>query len=283
MFLEVDALARTLTHVRQSKPVVHTITNWVTAGDVANALHAIGARPIMAISLEEVEDIIYRADALVLNLGTPDPSRIKAMLLAGHCANSLGRPVIFDPVGAAASKFRMGAIRNILSELSITTIRGNRAEIGALTEMGGELRGIDAARGPADLHGAAKLLSQKTGAAVVLSGPQDLVVRNEKMVIVENGHPMMGQVTGTGCMLSAIIGAFAAVEKDPMAAAVAAAAFFGLAGERAAQQANGPGTFRAALLDALYALKPDDLEAGARIKSPLSPLFQRGVRGDYNF
>ena len=276
MLLEVDALACTLTHVRQSKPVVHTITNWVTAGDVANGLHAIGARPIMAIALEEVEDIIYRADALVLNLGTPDPSRIKAMLLAGHCANSLGRPVIFDPVGAAASKFRMEAIRNILSELSITTIRGNRAEIGALTEMGGELRGIDAARGPADLHGAAKLLSQKTGAAVVLSGPQDLVVRDEKMVIVENGHPMMGQVTGTGCMLSAIIGAFAAVEKDPMAAAVAAAAFFGLAGERAAQQANGPGTFRAALLDALYALKPDDLEAGARIKSPLPPFSKGG-------
>ena len=276
MSLEVDALARALNRVRQSEPVVHTITNWVTAGDVANGLHAIGARPIMAIAHEEVEDIIYRADALVLNLGTPDPSRVKAMLLAGHCANSLGRPVIFDPVGAAASKFRIEAVRNILSELSINTIRGNRAEIGALTEMGGELRGIDATSGPADLQGAAKLLSQKTGAAVVLSGPQDLVVRDENMVMVENGDPMMGQVTGTGCMLSAIIGAFAAVEKDPMAAAVAAAAFFGLAGERAAQQANGPGTFRAALLDALYTLKPDDLEAGARIKSPLPPFSKGG-------
>ena len=105
----------------------------------------------------------------------------------------------------------------------------------------------------------------------MLSGPQDLVVRDEKMVIVENGHPMMGQVTGTGCMLSAIIGAFAAVEKDPMIAAVAAVAFFGLAGEQAAQQANGPGTFRAALLDALFTLTPEDMEAGARIKS--LPLF----------
>ncbi|OGP90157.1 MAG: hypothetical protein A2156_12430, partial [Deltaproteobacteria bacterium RBG_16_48_10] len=233
--------------------------------DVANALHAIGARPVMAIAIEEVEDIVSRADALVLNLGTPDPPRMKAMLLAGHYANRLGLPVIFDPVGAGASKFRIEAARNILSELRVTIIRGNKAEIGALTEMGGELRGIDAAIGPTDLHGAAKMLSQRTGTVVVLSGSQDLVVRNEKVVAIEKGHPMMGQVTGTGCMLSAIIGAFAAVEKDPMVAAAGAVAFFGLAGERAALEAKGPGTFKSALLDALFTLRPEDIEAGARI------------------
>ncbi len=230
MSVEIDLLARVLDGVRQKRPVVHTITNWVTAGDVANALHAIGARPVMAVALEEVEDIVSGADAVVLNLGTPDPSRVKAMLLAGRCANRLGRPVVLDPVGAGASRFRTESIRNILSELRMTLIRGNRAEIGALAQRGGELRGIDAAKGPDDLYGAAKMLSQETGATVVLSGPQDLVVRGERIIEVENGHPMMGLVTGTGCILSAIMGAFAAVETDPMVAAVGAAIFFGLAG-----------------------------------------------------
>lgn len=263
--MQIHVLAQALDRLRKSNPVVHAITNWVTAGDVANALHAVSARPVMAIALEEVEDVASKADALVLNLGTPDPSRVKAMLLAGHRANRLGRPVIFDPVGAGASGFRKEVVQSILSELCIAMIRGNRAEIGILAEMGGELRGIDAARGPNDLHGAAKMLSQKTGATVVLSGPQDLVVRNEERVIVENGHPMMGQVTGTGCMLSGIIGAFAAIETDPMVAAAGAVAFFGLAGEQAALQAKGPGTFKAALLDALFTLRPEDIEAGARI------------------
>jgi hydroxyethylthiazole kinase len=264
--IDVDGLAQALERLRKSNPVVHAITNWVTAGDVANALHAISARPVMGIALDEVEDVISKADALVLNLGTPDRSRVKAMLLAGHKANRLGRPVIFDPVGAGASRFRMEAVRSILSELCITVIRGNKAEIGALSGMGGALRGMDAAEGPNDPHGAAKMLSQKTGATVVLSGPQDLVVRNDVMVIVENGHPMMGQVTGTGCMLSGILGAFAAIETDPMIAAVGAVALFGLAGEWAALQSKGPGTFRTALFDGLSALTPEDLRTGAKIK-----------------
>ena len=267
MSLQVDVLAQTLDRLKERKPVVHAITNWVTAGDVANALHAISARPVMAIAMEEVEDVVSNADALVLNLGTPDSSRVKAMLLAGHKANRLGRPVIFDPVGAGASKLRKEAVQSILSKLSIRVIRGNKAEIGVLAEMGGELRGIDADRGPNDLRGAAAKLSQKAGTTVVLSGPQDLIVRNEEWVIVENGHPMMGQVTGTGCMLSGILGAFAAIEADPVVAAVGAVAFFGLAGERAALQAKGPGTFKAALLDALFTLEAEDLLRGARINS----------------
>jgi hydroxyethylthiazole kinase len=265
MSFEVDPLVQALIRLRQDQPVVHTITNWVTAGDVADALHAIGARPVMAIALEEVEEVVSRADALVLNLGTPDPSRVKALLLAGHRANALGRPVVFDPVGVGVSGFRTESARKILSELRIAIIRGNRAEIGALAETGGKLRGIDADQGPADLIGSARLLSKRTGAVVVLSGPRDLVVENEKAVVVENGHPMMGRVTGTGCMLSAITGAFAAVEKKPMIAGLAAAIFFGLAGERAAQESKGPGTFKAALHDALFTLAPEDLKTGAKV------------------
>jgi len=266
MSLRLECIANTLIQVRQRKPVIHTITNWVTAGDVANALHAIGARPIMAISKEEVAEIASRADGLVINLGTPDPSRIEAMLLAAHQANQLVRPVIFDPLGAGASKFRMEAAWKIFSEIRIAIIRGNRAEIGTLSETGGELRGIDAVKGPSDLYGAAKALSRKTGSVVVISGPEDLVLKGERKVIVENGHPLMGQITGTGCMLSAIIGAFTAVETDPVIAAIGALVLFGLAGERASLSANGPGTFKAALLDALFNLTPEEVEAGAKIK-----------------
>jgi hydroxyethylthiazole kinase len=265
MPLQVDTLAHILNEVRKSQPVVHTITNWVTAGDVANALHAVGARPVMAFAVEEVKEIMSRSDVLVLNLGTPDPSRVRAMLLAGHCANHLLRPVILDPVGVGASSFRTKIARQILSKLRIAVIRGNRAEIGAFIEMGGELRGIDADSGPSDPLVAAKRLSQKTGAEVVISGPQDLVVNNKKAVVVRNGHPMMERLTGTGCMLSAVIGAFAALKIDPMVATVGAVVFFGLAGERAALRAKGPGTFKAALFDALYALKPEDIKAGAKL------------------
>ncbi len=266
MSIDVEKLVRVLESVREKRPVVHAITNWVTAGDVANALQAIGARPVMAADPEEVEEIASGAEAEVLNLGTPDPSRVKAMLLAGRSANRLDRPVVFDPVGVGASRFRTNAVQSILSQVRFAVIRGNRAEIGAMAKRGGELRGIEAVKGPEDLRGAAEILSRETGATVVLSGPQDLVVGGERAIAVENGHSMMGRVAGTGCMLSVIIGAFAAVEKDTFIAALSAVAFFGLAGEQAALQGKGTGTFKAALLDALFALTSEDFKNGVRIK-----------------
>ncbi len=267
MLLQLNLLANIIDRVRQMEPVVHAITNWITAGDVANALSAIGSRPIMAVFHEEIEDITSRADALLLNLGTPDPLRVDAMLLAGKKANLLGRPVIFDPVGAGTSLFRKESTQRILSEVRVTVIRGNQAEIGSLAGTGGEFRGVDAARGPADLQGAARRLSEKTGATIVMTGPEDLVAKDGKMLVIGNGDPMMGRLIGTGCMLSAVIAAFASVETDPLMAAAGAVVFFGLAGERAALQAKGPGSFKTALLDALFTLKAEDVQGGAKIKS----------------
>jgi hydroxyethylthiazole kinase len=264
--IKVETLSQALVKIRHKKPVIHTMTNWVTAGEVANALHAIGARPIMSISKNEVTEIVANADGLVINFGTPDPLRIEAMLLAGRQANRLGRPVILDPVGAGTSQFRTEAIRTILSQIRISIIRGNQAEIGILSERGGKLRGIDADQGPSDLYGAAKILSQKTGSVVAISGQEDWVVKDESKVVIGNGHPLMSQVVGTGCMLSAIMGAFAAVEQDPFMAAIGACVLFGLAGERASIGGKGPGTFKAALLDALFTLKPEEIEAGAKLR-----------------
>jgi hydroxyethylthiazole kinase len=262
----IDDLTNVLDRVRLRQPVVHAISNTITASDVANALRAIGARPIMAFAVEEVGEIVSRADALMLNLGTPTPERVMAMVLAGRQANTLGKPVIFDPVGVTASRFRLDSARHILSELSLTVIKGNRAEIGSLAGMDGELRGLDAVAGPADLNAAAEALSRQTGAVVAVSGEQDLVVGGDRAVVVENGHPLMGRVTGTGCMLAAAIAAFAAVEPDGMIATVAAVAYFGLAGERAGNQAKGPGTFKTALFDSLDILTAEQMRLGAIIK-----------------
>jgi hydroxyethylthiazole kinase len=266
MLLEIDRLTKILSIVRQRQPIVHAISNWVTANDVASALHAVGARPIMAFTPEEVKDIACGADALVLNLGTPTPLGIESMLRAGHQAVALGRPVIFDPVGVGASPFRMNASKRIISELRLTVIKGNLAEIGFLAGRGGKLAGIDAVTGPEDLLTAAKHLSNTSGAVVAVSGPQDLIIFAERKVIVENGHPMMARVTGLGCILTAVIGAFAAVENDPLVATVGAVAFFGLAGEQAALQAKGPGTFKITLLDMLFTLSPEEMGQGIRLR-----------------
>jgi hydroxyethylthiazole kinase len=261
----IDRLSWVLDQVRQKQPVVHAITNWVTAADVANALNMVGAKPILAFAQEEVEEVISKADALMLNLGTPTSERVEAMLSAGHRANTLGKRVILDPVGAGASMFRDAAIRRLLSELQVAVIRGNRAEIGRLAGMGGELRGVDAFKDPENLHTAAEELSERTGAVIAMTGEQDLIVGGGQRVIVENGHPLLGRLTGTGCMLTAVIAAFAACEQNPMDATVAAVACFGLAGERAAEKTAGPGTFKGALLDSLFAITPGDFQRGVRI------------------
>jgi len=267
MFFEIERLLQVLSTVREQKPVIHAITNWVTANDVANAIQAVGARPIMAIAPEEVEEVTSRANALVLNLGTPSSARIEAMLLAGAQANKDGHPIVFDPVGVAASKFRGESCKKILSKLRVTVIRGNQAEIGTLADQESHAAGIDSVAGPEDLNQASELLSKKTGAVVVASGPHDLIVSAKKKVIVENGHPMMEKVLGMGCMLTAILGACNAVERDPLVATVSATAFFGLAGEQAALQTTMPAAFKSAFFDVLFSLTPDQMRKGIRIKS----------------
>src|SRR4030042_5864666 len=186
MPLEIDRLVKILSTVRQRQPVVHAISNWVTANDVASALHAVGARPIMAFTPEEVKESTSGADALVLNLGTPSPLGIESMLLAGHQAVTLGHPVIFDPVGVGASPFRMNASKRIVTELRLTVIKGNRAEIGFLAGRGGKLAGIGAVTGAAALLAAAEHLSNTSGAVVAIRGPKDILVFAEQKVIVEN-------------------------------------------------------------------------------------------------
>jgi hydroxyethylthiazole kinase len=192
--------------------------------------------------------------------------RVNAMILAGKQANKLQKPITLDPVGAGASSFRNDLIHRLLSDIQFHVIRGNRAEMGALAGAGGTLRGVVAEKGPSDIYGAARDICSRTGAVAAVSGERDLIVGKGRSMAIRNGHPWMGRVTGMGCMSTAIIAAFLAVERDPMIGAAAALACFGVAGEYAGRRAAGPGTFKPALLDALSLMTSKDIEEGVRLE-----------------
>ncbi len=260
------AAAELLERVRERRPLLHHITNVVTINDVANATLALGAQPVMAYAPEEAVEVTRTADALVLNLGTPTPRRLEAMLRCGQVANEARRPVILDPVGAGATSFRIQAATRLLRSLRIALMRGNDAEVAALLSQEALERGVRAPRTAVDRPAMAMGMARRRQLTVAMTGAQDIISDGQRVIVVENGHPLMAQVTGTGCMATAIIAAFVAVSPDPVIAAMAGLVVFGLAGEHAAQESRGPGTFKPALWDALYQLTPELVRAEARVK-----------------
>ncbi len=248
------------------RPLVHHITNYVTVNDCANVTLAIGAAPVMAEAPEEVAEMVGLADALVLNIGTLSSGQVEAMLLAGRAANARGIPVVLDPVGAGATHFRTTTALRLLDGLEIAVLKGNAGEIGTIAGNEARVRGVDSAGLAGDPADVCRRLASRLGCVVAMSGPVDIVSDGNRVALVENGCPMMGAVSGTGCMVASLTGAFAAVADDPFAAAVAALAAFGVSGERAAQEAHGPGSFRPGLFDALAGLEPAALGAGAGIR-----------------
>lgn len=257
-----------LAAVRRRAPLVHAITNFVSAPLTANALLALGAAPVMAHAVEEVEEMAGRADALVLNLGTPGPATLEAMRLASRRAAARGIPVVLDPVGAGATAFRSRAARRLLAESRPRAVRGNASEILALVDSGGA-RGVDAQNEVEEACAAAQRLAGGGISVVAVTGAVDFVTDGRRAVRVGNGHPLLARVTGTGCVATALVAAFLAVEADALLAAAAALACLGVAGEQAAAKAHGPGTFAAFLLDALHGLGPEEIAGRARLT--LSP------------
>ena len=270
MFIEM------LEKVKTTTPLVHCITNYVTVNDVANILLASGGAPIMADAIEEVEDITSICGSLVLNIGTLNARTIASMLKAGEKANSLNHPVILDPVGAGASPLRTETTFELLEKLKFSVIRGNISEIMTIAKGSGTTRGVDA-----DLKDLvtednleeavafAKALSGKTGAVIAITGAIDIVASAEKAFIIRNGHPMMGRITGTGCMLTALIGAYVCADPDQSLEATAAAVcLMGLAGELAHEKTirgdGGTSSFRMHLIDAVSRMDGTALEEGAR-------------------
>jgi hydroxyethylthiazole kinase len=255
----------TLARLREQRPLVHQITNYVVMNETANATLALGALPVMAHAREEVEEMVALAGALVINIGTLSPPWVEAMLAAGRAANARGIPVVVDPVGAGATRYRTETAKRLLDEVDVTVLRGNAGEVATLVGVEAEVRGVEsiAAGGvPADLvREAARVL----GVVASVTGPVDHVSDGERALSVANGHELLATVTGTGCMSTAITGCFLAANPSAIDAAAEALAAFGVAGEDAASVAHGPGTFHAALYDALYALTPESLDERARI------------------
>jgi hydroxyethylthiazole kinase len=251
--------------IRERKPLVHQITNFVVMNETANATLALGALPVMAHALQEVEEMASAASALVLNIGTPSDEWVEAMLAAGRAANRAGVPVVLDPVGAGATKYRTETSRQLLEALEIAVVRGNSAEIATLAGRQAEIRGVEAvgAGGGPDL---AREAARALGCVVAVTGAVDHVSDGESVHSISNGHELLGTVTGTGCMSTAITGCFLGVRADdPLAAATEALVAFGVAGEDAAKKAKGPGSFHVALYDALYDLEPKKLDSRAKL------------------
>jgi hydroxyethylthiazole kinase len=254
-----------LRDLRKRKPLIHQITNYVVMNETANATLAVGALPVMAHAVEEVEQMASFAGALVLNIGTLSQPWIDAMLLAGKAANATGAPVVLDPVGVGATALRTDTAKRILAEVDVAVVRGNPAEVAALAGIESEIRGVEsigAAAGGAEL---AREAANTLGVVASVTGPVDYVSDGTRTLAVANGDPLLATITGSGCMSSAITGCFLAVS-TPLEGAAAALAAFGVAGETAALDAKGPGTFHANLYDALYNLTPELLDERAKIE-----------------
>ena len=260
-----EQVAEVLERIRQRKPLLHHITNFVVMNDTANVTLHIGALPVMAHAKEEVADMVAAAGALVLNPGTLTPSWVESMLVAGHKANQLDIPIVLDPVGAGATPLRTESNLRILKELRIAVVRGNSGEIGALTGLGGVVKGVETVVEAEEPVKVAKALAQRYGLTTAITGPRDIISDGKRVVAVDNGHPMLKTITGTGCMATTMIAAFCAVEKDRLLAATGGLVAFGLAAELAAPQARGPGSFKVALFDALYNLTAGQVVAGAKV------------------
>ncbi len=257
--------ARNLVAVKEKNPLIHNITNFVVMNTTANALLAMGAAPVMAHCEKEVEEMVALAGALVLNIGTLNEDWVAAMIAAGRRANALNTPVVLDPVGVGATAFRTASARKLLDTLDIRVVRGNASEILALRSGSSGARGVDSRHAVEEAVDTAGILARRLGVTLAVTGPVDLVTDGAQTLRVANGCALMARVTGTGCTASAVVGAFLAVDDDPVAATATALAFFGLAGQKAAYKAAAPGSFQVALLDALYSLTPQELEAGAQI------------------
>lgn len=249
-----------LRRLREITPLVHNITNYVAMDVSANALLAVGAAPAMVHAAEEVEEFVGISHALAVNIGTLSPPWVEAMRLAARRAVELGKPWVLDPVGAGATRYRTDTARE-LAEMKPTVIRGNASEILAVAGAASRTRGVDSAHASDDAVAFARGLARDLGCVVAVTGAVDYVTDGTRTLSVANGHPMMTRVTALGCSATALVAAFLAAHDDAVFAAAAALAVIGVAGEAAARESAGPGTFRAKLIDALYAMNAETLAA----------------------
>jgi len=258
--------AALLARVRERHPLIHLITNAVTINDVANVTLAVGASPVMADGPEDAEETVGAADALVLNLGTLTRERADVMIRAARRANQRGIPVILDPVGAGATAFRTAQALRMLGEVRVACVRGNAGEIAALAGVPGRVRGVEATGGTERADRLAAAIAGRIDGVAAATGTVDFVSDGRRTIRIDNGHPLLARIAGSGDMATAVVAAFAAVGDAVVAAAASGLSCFEIGAERAAERATGPGTFRAALLDALALLDGPTVQRQARLR-----------------
>ncbi len=258
-----------VTNLRERNPLVHNITNYVTVNDCANAILAIGASPVMADDIKETESITSISSSLVINIGTLNERTVASMLVSGKKANELNIPVIFDPVGAGASKFRNDTAREILKQLKVNIIRGNLSEVSFIAGLSASTKGVDVSEEDCanDAVTIAKLAAKKYNCVVAVTGAIDIISDGEKLIKISNGHKMLSKVTGTGCMSSALVASFSGLGDDYLTAAAAGVVSMGIAGEIAYEvsKEKGLGSFHIAIIDALGKISGELVEEMARI------------------
>jgi hydroxyethylthiazole kinase len=256
-----------LEKVRQQQPVVHHLTNWVTIYDCAQVVKTLGASPVMAHAIEEVAEMSQIASALVLNIGTLTVELVAAMTVAARSANQKGIPVVLDVCGAGATALRDRICLELLNGVRIDVIKGNASEVARVSGASVQTRGVDTTEVAGDLALLAEKLAHQRKATVVMTGKVDIATDGKTSYRIGNGHSMMTQVVGTGCMAASVIGAFAAVERDLALAAACALACYGVAAELAAEKASGPASFKERLFDCLYNLDRATVERLQRIEA----------------
>ncbi len=243
-----------LERVRQQKPLVHHLTNWVTIYDCAQVVKTLGASPVMTHAVEEAAEMTQIASALVLNIGTLTVDFVEAMKVAAKSANKKGIPVILDICGAGATGLRDRKCLELLNDAHMDVIKGNASEVARVSGESVKTRGVDSTEVGGDLLQLAQTLATQRNATVVVTGQVDIATDGKKTYRIANGHAMMAHVVGTGCMAASMIGTFAAVERDLALAAACALSLYGIAAEVAAAKASGPANFKERLFDSLYSL-----------------------------
>jgi hydroxyethylthiazole kinase len=254
MTITPSSIFEDVKQIRATAPLVHNITNYVVMNTTANALLALGASPVMAHALPEVEDMAGIAGSLVINIGTLSDAWIEAMFKAGKKAKTRQIPIIIDPVGVGATPYRTRTARELIQASAPSIIRGNGSEIMALGKQDQKTKGVDSTNASDQAVDSARSLAREFDCVVCVTGEIDYIVSQNTMIQVKNGHAMMPRVTGLGCTATALCGAFAAVNQNFDKAAAHAMAVMGIAGEMAAQDAPGPGTLQVNFIDSLYQL-----------------------------
>ena len=269
MFEELNwtAIWQDIQKIRAESPLVHNITNYVVMNTTANALLALGASPVMAHAQEEVEEMASLAKALVINIGTLSAAWIDSMMKAGRAARQKGIPIVLDPVGSGATRFRTETVQSLLRTAPPAIVRGNASEIRSLVLAEQSTKGVESVHASEETLEAAQSLSAAFGGVVSVSGRTDLIVKNDRTVRVLNGHPLMSRITGMGCTATALTAAFAAVNPSHFIAAANAMALMGIAGEMAAERSAGPASFEMHFLDALYGIRESDIEQRLKLES----------------